>query len=49
MKEEDKDKIYDTFIRSGLGAGFTDDQIDFLWEWIYGHEIKDNLLTQVKE
>jgi len=23
---------YDTFIRAGLSNGFTDDQIDFLWD-----------------
>jgi len=25
---------YNSFIRSGLAAGFTDDQINFLEEWI---------------
>ena len=31
---------YDTFIRSGLAAGFTDDQIDWLWEHL--STFKDN-------
>ena len=39
MKEEittalNDNAIYDKFIRSGLAIGFTDDQIDFLWDWI---------------
>ncbi len=34
MPEEQENKQYDTFIKSGLAIGFTDDQIDFLWEWI---------------
>lgn len=25
---------YTNFIKGGLSVGFTDDQIDFLWEWI---------------
>ena len=25
---------YDRFIRNGMAVGFTDDQIDFLAEWI---------------
>jgi len=25
---------YDRFIKNGLAIGFTDDQIDFLWDWI---------------
>lgn len=26
--------LYDKFIRNGLNVGFTDDQIDFLWNFI---------------
>lgn len=25
---------YDRFIRAGLSAGFTDDQINFMWEYL---------------
>lgn len=25
---------YDRFIRSGLNAGFTDDQLNWLWGWM---------------
>lgn len=24
---------YDAFIKNGLASGFTDDQINFLWDW----------------
>jgi hypothetical protein len=30
----DSNATYDRFIRSGLAAGFTDDQIDFLWSFL---------------
>jgi hypothetical protein len=33
MKKE-KNQLYDEFVRNGLRAGFTDDQINFLWEFI---------------
>lgn len=29
-----KRSLYDRFIRTGLAAGFTDDQVDFLWDFI---------------
>lgn len=34
-KDEDfnDNEKYDSFIRGGLNSGFTDDQINFLWEW----------------
>lgn len=25
---------YDTFVRQAIHAGFTDDQLDFMWEWL---------------
>lgn len=25
---------YDKFVRQGLAIGFTDDQIEFIWDWI---------------
>lgn len=35
MRENLKDnKLYDEFVRRGLDAGFTDPQIDFLWEFM---------------
>ena len=33
--EADKAEEYDKFIRSGLAAGFTDDQVNWLEKWIY--------------
>ena len=30
--EKEIDETYDRFIKSGLAVGFTDDQIDFLWD-----------------
>jgi hypothetical protein len=30
-----KKNSYDLFVRQGRNVGFTDDQIDFLWDWIY--------------
>lgn len=29
-----KKNKYDTFVRQALSAGFTDEQLDFLWEWL---------------
>ncbi len=28
-------EFYDNFIRKGMSAGFTDDQINFMWEVLY--------------
>lgn len=30
-----KQEHYDSFIRGALNVGFTDDQVDFLWNWIH--------------
>ena len=38
MKKITKKKsknIYDHFVRLGRNVGFTDDQIDFLWDYFY--------------
>ena len=29
------DNYYDNFIRSAIEAGFTDDQVNWLKEWVY--------------
>lgn len=34
INEDSNQKLYDLFIRNGLAVGFTDDQIDFLWEYV---------------
>ena len=34
MSKEEDNTAYDRFIKNGLAIGFTDDQIDFLWDWI---------------
>ena len=36
QKDEEKGKIrkYDRFVRQARAAGFIDDQINFLWDWI---------------
>lgn len=31
---EEQNQLYDEFVRNGLNAGFTDDQINFMWEFI---------------
>lgn len=31
---EEQSGIYSEFIKSGLNAGFTDDQINFMWEFV---------------
>jgi len=32
MGKEEENEFYDGFIRNGLACGFTDDQINFLWD-----------------
>lgn len=27
--------VFDSFVRNARAIGFTDDQIDFLWDWLY--------------
>ena len=34
---EQEQTIYDNFIRSALAAGFTDDQVNFLENWVYDY------------
>jgi hypothetical protein len=34
MNNEEQQGLYDEFIKNGLNAGFTDDQINFMWEYI---------------
>lgn len=31
---KEQQKLYDEFIKNGLASGFTDDQIDFMWEYV---------------
>jgi len=31
---EEQNELYSEFIKKGLSAGFTDDQINFMWEFI---------------
>jgi hypothetical protein len=31
---EKDNELYNAFIKNGIASGFTDDQIDFLWEYI---------------
>lgn len=33
MNQEQK-KLYNEFIKNGFNAGFTQEQIDFLWEYV---------------
>ena len=33
MKKESKNS-YDRFVRQAIAAGFTDDQLEFLWDWL---------------
>jgi len=33
--ETEAEKVfYDRFVKNGLAVGFTDDQIDFLWDYL---------------
>jgi hypothetical protein len=32
--DEEFEKLYSEFIKKGLNAGFTDDQINFMWEYV---------------
>jgi hypothetical protein len=34
ITKEDENRRYDRFKRQARDAGFTDDQINFLWDWI---------------
>lgn len=40
VRERLIDLEYDSFIKRGLAIGFTDDQIDFLEEYIFEHRMK---------
>ena len=31
---DEQNHLYNLFIKNGLSAGFTDDQINFMWEYI---------------
>lgn len=35
MKEPENNNYYDSFVRQARAVSFTDDQIDFLWDWLY--------------
>lgn len=36
IKKENLTKnFYDGFVKEGRAAGFIDDQIDFLWDWLW--------------
>ncbi len=32
--DKQNNNYYDRFVRQGRSANFTDDQIDFLWDWL---------------
>lgn len=29
----DKNILYDKFVKSALAAGFTDEQVNWIWDW----------------
>ena len=35
MKQKKNRNSYDAFVKQARNAGFIDDQIDFLWDWMY--------------
>ena len=34
VKVKESKNIYDSFIRQAEHCGFTDDQADFIWDWV---------------
>ena len=44
-----KQNNYDKFIRSGLNAGFTDDQINWLEEWLWAGDKEEPEIQKVRE